>query len=73
MVIFLIKKKVVSLQCSIKKRKNMIKTKKHQLRVCDFNNKFQMCSFVNALKSDIDIINITHNNGLYTIFFLEEN
>ena len=53
-------------------KKNMLKTKTDKLRALDFTDKFNMCSYINAMKRDIDIINITHADGLYTIFYLEK-
>lgn len=50
----------------------MLKTKTDRLRALDFTDKFNMCSYINAMKRDIDIINITHADGLYTIFYLEK-
>ena len=50
----------------------MLKTKTEKLRALDFTDKFNMCSYINSMKGDIDIINITHADGLYTIFYLEK-
>jgi hypothetical protein len=49
----------------------MIKTKTQKLRALDFTDKFNMCCYMNAYKHDIDIINITHEDWYYTIYFLE--
>ena len=54
------------------KKTIMLKTKTDKLRALDFTDKFNMCSYINAMKRDIDIINITHADGLYTIFYLEK-
>ena len=50
----------------------MLKTKIDKLRALDFTDKFNMCSYINSMKGDIDIINITHADGRYTIFYLEK-
>ena len=50
----------------------MLKIKTDTLRALDFTDKFDMCSYFNSMKRDIDIINITHEDGLYTIFYLEK-
>lgn len=49
----------------------MIKTKTQKLRALAFTDKFNMCCYMNSYKHDIDIINITHEDGRYTIYFLE--
>ena len=51
----------------------MIKDNTKNLKALDFRDKFNMCSYINSIKSEIDIINITHDgiDGIYTIFFLE--
>ena len=51
----------------------MIKDKTKKLRAVDFRDKFNMCSYINSMKTEIDIINITHDgvDGIYTIYFLE--
>ena len=49
----------------------MIKDKTKNLVALDFRDKFNMCSYINSIKSEIDIINITDDNGIYTIFYLE--
>lgn len=49
----------------------MIKTKQQKLRALDFKDKFYMCAYINKIKNDIDIINITHENEMYTIYYLE--
>jgi hypothetical protein len=41
----------------------MIKTKTQKLRALDFTDKFNMCCYMNTYKHDIDIINITHEDG----------
>lgn len=51
----------------------MIKDKTKKLRALDFRDKFNMCSYINSIKSEIDIINITDDNGVYTIFYLENS
>ena len=50
----------------------MLKTKTEKLRALDFKDKFNMCAYINSMKRDIDSINITHEDGLYTIFYLEK-
>lgn len=50
----------------------MLKTKTEKLRALDFKDKFNMCSYINSMKRDIDIINITDSDGIYTIFYLEK-
>lgn len=50
----------------------MLKTKTEKLRALDFTDKLNMCSYINSMKGDIDIINITHADGRYTIFYLEK-
>ena len=50
----------------------MLKTKTEKLRALDFTDKFNMCSYINSIKGDIDIINITDSDGIYTIFYLEK-
>ena len=52
--------------------KIMLKTKTEKLRALDFKDKFNMCAYINAMKRDIDIINITDSDGIYTIFYLEK-
>jgi hypothetical protein len=54
------------------KKTFMLKTKTDKLRALDFTDKFNMCAYINSTKRDIDIINITHADGLYTIFYLEK-
>lgn len=51
----------------------MIKDNTKQLKALDFRDKFNMCSYINSIKSEIDIINITHDgvDGIYTIYYLE--
>lgn len=50
----------------------MLKTKTDKLRALDFTDKFNMCSYINAMKRDLDIINITHADGRYTIYYIEK-
>jgi hypothetical protein len=50
----------------------MIKDKTRKLYAIDFRDKLSMCSYINSMKKEIDIINITHDNGIYTIYYLEE-
>ena len=49
----------------------MIKDETKTLRALEFRDKFNMCSYINSMKYEIDIINITDDNGVYTIFYLE--
>lgn len=51
----------------------MIKDKTKNLVALDFRDKFNMCSYINSMRTEIDIINITHDgvDGIYTIYFLE--
>ena len=51
----------------------MIKDKIKNLRALDFRDKLNMCSYINSMKTEMDIINITHDgvHGIYTIYFLE--
>lgn len=51
----------------------MIKDETKILSALDFRDKFNMCSYINSMKTKIDIINITHDgvDGIYTIYFLE--
>lgn len=49
----------------------MIKDKTKKLRAIDFKDKLSLCSYINTIKYEIDIINITDDNGIYTIFYLE--
>ena len=53
----------------------MIKDRTKKLRALDFRDKFNMCSYINSMKTEMDIINITHDgvDGIYTIYFLEDS
>ena len=41
----------------------MLKTKTDKLRALDFTDKFIMCSYINSMKGDIDIINAALSEG----------
>ena len=41
----------------------MLKTKTDKLYALDFTDKFIMCSYINSMKGDIDIINAALSEG----------
>lgn len=49
----------------------MIKDETTQLMALEFTDKFNLCAYINGYHKKLNIINITHDNGLYTIFYLE--
>lgn len=49
----------------------MIKDKTKNLIAIEFSNNFSLCAYMNNMKEEIDIINITQDNGNFTIFYLE--
>lgn len=51
----------------------MIKNETNYLMALSYNDQFRMCDYINTMKGEIDIINITCDGGIYTIFFIEEN
>ena len=52
-------------------RKIMIKDKTKNLIAIEFSNNFSLCAYINNMNEEIDIINITQDNGNFTIFYLE--
>ena len=51
----------------------MIKNETNYLVALCFDDHVRMCNFINSSKDEIDIINITCDGGIYTIYFLQKN
>lgn len=50
----------------------MIKTPKKQFFCDKFDSKFRLEIFMNSFTEDIEIINITDDNGITSVYYLQE-